>query len=110
MSNNKYKNDDEEREEIIKPSASTRQRFMLEGDKSKLDNPRRELWRWLISYLKPQKLEFFLFFIFLLVATVISALTPIFSANIIDRGIEKCLSYCYNEWNFSNISFNYGDY
>ena len=93
MSNNKYKNDDEEREEIIKPSASTRQRFMLEGDKSKLDNPRRELWRWLISYLKPQKLEFFLFFIFLLVATVISALTPIFSANIIDRGIVTKNAY-----------------
>jgi len=87
MSNNKYKKDDEEREEIIKPSASTRQHFMLEGDKSKLDHPRRELWRWLISYLKPQKLKFFLFFIFLLVATIISSLTPIFSANIIDRGI-----------------------
>ncbi len=87
MSANKYKNDDGEREEIIKPNASTRQRFMLEGDKSKLDHPRKELWRWLISYLKPQKLEFFLFFIFLLVATVISALSPIFSANIIDKGI-----------------------
>ncbi|MFX1298913.1 MAG: hypothetical protein ACFFD2_29140, partial [Promethearchaeota archaeon] len=85
MSSNKY-NDDEEREDIIKPSASTRQRFMLEGDKRKLDHPRKELWRWLISYLKPQKLGFFLFFIFLLVATVISSLTPIFSANIIDRG------------------------
>ncbi|MFX1378805.1 MAG: ABC transporter transmembrane domain-containing protein [Promethearchaeota archaeon] len=87
MSNTKNENDDEEREEIVKPSASTRQRFMLEGDKRKLDHPRRELWRWLISYLKPQKLEFFLFFIFLLLATVISALSPIFSANIIDRGI-----------------------
>ncbi len=93
MSNNKYENDDEEREEIIKPSASTRQRFMLEGDKSKLDHPRKELWRWLISYLKPQKLEFFLYFIFLLVATVISALSPIFSANIIDRGIVTKNTY-----------------
>jgi ABC-type multidrug transport system fused ATPase/permease subunit len=92
MSNNKY-NDDEEREDIIKPSASTRQRFMLEGDKSKLDHPRRALWKWLISYLKPQKFELFLFFIFLLVATVISALTPIFSANIIDSGIVKKNSY-----------------
>ena len=87
MSNNKYNNDDKGREEIIKPSASTRQRFMLEGDKSKLDHPRKQLWRWLISYLKPQKFEFFLFFIFLLVSTMISALTPIFSSNIIDRGI-----------------------
>ncbi len=92
MSNNKY-NDDEEREDIIKPSASTRQRFMLEGDKRKLDHPRRKLWRWLISYLKPQKFTFFLFFIFLLVATVISALTPIFSANIIDKGIVMKNAY-----------------
>jgi len=93
MSNNKYESDDEEREDIIKPSASTRQRFMLEGDKRKLDNPRRELWKWLISYLKPQKLQFFLFFIFLLIATVISALTPIFSANIIDGGIVTKNAY-----------------
>jgi len=93
MSNNKYNNDDEGREEIIKPSASTRQRFMLEGDKSKLDHPRKQLWRWLISYLKPQKFEFFLFFIFLLVSTMISALTPIFSSNIIDRGIVTKNAY-----------------
>ncbi|MFX1593629.1 MAG: ABC transporter transmembrane domain-containing protein, partial [Promethearchaeota archaeon] len=93
MSNNKYNNDDEEREEIIKPSASTRQRFMLEGDKRKLDHPRKELWTWLISYLKPQKLKFFLFFFFLLLATVISALTPIFSANIIDSGIVTKNAY-----------------
>ena len=93
MSNNKYNNDDEGREEIIKPSASTRQRFMLEGDKSKLDHPRKLLWRWLISYLKPQKFEFFLFFIFLLVSTMISALTPIFSSNIIDRGIVTKNAY-----------------
>ncbi|MFX1503845.1 MAG: ABC transporter transmembrane domain-containing protein, partial [Promethearchaeota archaeon] len=89
MSNNKTENDDEEREEIIKPSASTRQRFMLEGDKSRLDHPRKELWRWLISYLKAHKLKFFLFFIFLLISTVISALSPIFSANIIDKGIVR---------------------
>ncbi|MFX0024367.1 MAG: ABC transporter transmembrane domain-containing protein, partial [Candidatus Hermodarchaeota archaeon] len=87
MNNNKDKDDDEEREEIIKPSASTRQRFMLEGDKRKLDHTRKVLWSWLFSYLKPQKLKFLLFFIFLLLATVISALTPVFSANIIDRGI-----------------------
>ncbi|MFW9972615.1 MAG: ABC transporter transmembrane domain-containing protein, partial [Candidatus Odinarchaeota archaeon] len=86
MSNNKY-NDDEEREDIIKPSASTRQRFMLEGDKRKLDHPRRELWRWLISYLRSHKFKFLLFLFFLLIATVISALTPIISANIIDKGI-----------------------
>ncbi|MFW9901735.1 MAG: ABC transporter ATP-binding protein, partial [Candidatus Thorarchaeota archaeon] len=93
MSDNKYKDNDEEREEIIKPSASTRQRFMLEGDKTKLDHPRKELWRWLISYLKPQKSKFILFFIFLLIATIISALSPIFSANIIDKGIVMKNAY-----------------
>jgi ATP-binding cassette subfamily B protein len=78
---------EEEEKEIIKPSASTRQRFMLEGDKSQLDHPRKELWRWLISYLKPSRLKFFLYFFFLLLGTVTSALSPILSANIIDLGI-----------------------
>lgn len=88
MSSNKHKDfDEEEEKDIIKPSASTRHRFMLEGDKSQLDHPRKELWRWLISYLKPTRLKFFLYFIFLLIGTVISALSPIISANIIDRGI-----------------------
>ncbi|MFX1365547.1 MAG: ABC transporter transmembrane domain-containing protein [Promethearchaeota archaeon] len=92
MSNDKHKDDNKE-EDIIKPSASTRQRFMLEGDKAVLDHPRRELWRWMISYLKPQRLKFFLFLFFLLVATIISALNPIFSANIIDKGIVAKNSY-----------------
>ncbi|MFW9987659.1 MAG: ABC transporter transmembrane domain-containing protein [Candidatus Odinarchaeota archaeon] len=86
MSSDKQANDNKE-EDIIKPSASTRQRFMLEGDKSVLDHPRRKLWRWMISYLKPQKFKFFLFFFFLLLSTIISTLNPIFSANIIDKGI-----------------------
>ncbi|MFX0039423.1 MAG: ABC transporter transmembrane domain-containing protein [Promethearchaeota archaeon] len=88
MGKGEDKDDYEEQEkEIIKPSASTRQRFMLEGDKSQLDHPRKELWRWLISYLKPSRLKFFLYFFFLLLGTVISALSPILSANIIDLGI-----------------------
>ncbi|MFX1391767.1 MAG: ABC transporter ATP-binding protein [Promethearchaeota archaeon] len=87
-----HKNDNKE-EDIIKPSASTRQRFMLEGDKSILDHPRRELWRWMISYLKPQRSKFFLFFFFLLVATIISTLNPVFSARIIDKGIVAKNSY-----------------
>ena len=51
--------------EIIKPSASTRHRFMLEGDKSPLDHPRKVLWKWLITYLKPMQLKFLIYFIFL---------------------------------------------
>ncbi len=60
---------------------------MLEGDKSPLNHPRKVLWSWLISYLKPMKLKFLLYFLFLLIGTIITALSPIFSANIIDRGI-----------------------
>ncbi len=94
MSSNKHKDfDEEEEKDIIKPSASTRQRFMLEGDKSQLDHPRKELWRWLISYLRPIRLKFFLYFIFLLIGTVISALSPIISANVIDRGIVAKNAY-----------------
>jgi len=87
MSKNEHKGNDKEEKEIIKPSASTRHRFMLEGDKSPLDHPRKVLWKWLISYLKPMQLKFFLYFIFLLMGTIITALSPIFSAIIIDRGI-----------------------
>jgi len=94
LSSNKHKDfDEEEEKDIIKPSASTRQRFMLEGDKSQLDHPRKELWRWLISYLRPIRLKFFLYFIFLLIGTVISALSPIISANVIDRGIVAKNAY-----------------
>ena len=88
MSNNRHKDDyKEEDKEIIKPSASTRHRFLLEGDKSQLEHPRKDLWKWLISYLKPMWVKFLLFFIFLLIGTVITAISPILSANIIDNGI-----------------------
>ena len=80
-------NHEEEQKEIIQPSASTRHRFMLEGDKSQLDHPRKELWKWLISYLKPMRRKFFVYFILLLIGTIITALSPIISANIIDNGI-----------------------
>lgn len=80
-------NHEEEQKEIIQPSASTRRRFMFEGDKSQLDHPRKDLWKWLISYLKPTRKKFFVYFILLLIGTVITALSPIISAIIIDKGI-----------------------
>jgi ATP-binding cassette subfamily B protein len=66
---------------------------MFEGDKSPLDNPRKILWRWLISYLKPMKFKFFLYFIFLLIGSIITALSPIISANFIDIGIVSKNAY-----------------
>ncbi|UCC19664.1 MAG: ABC transporter ATP-binding protein [Promethearchaeota archaeon] len=60
---------------------------MLEGDKSPLDHPRKVLWNWLLTYLKPLRLKFFIYFIFLLIGTIITSISPILSANIIDRGI-----------------------
>ncbi len=66
---------------------------MLEGDKSPLDHPRKALWNWLIKYLKPMRLKFFIYFIFLLIGTIITALSPILSANIIDRGIVMKNAY-----------------
>ncbi len=78
---------EEEPKEIIKPSASTRRRFMFEGDKSKLEHQRKELWKWIISYLKPFRGKFSLYMVFLLIGTIISALSPIIAARIIDKGI-----------------------
>ncbi|UCC20721.1 MAG: ATP-binding cassette domain-containing protein [Promethearchaeota archaeon] len=60
---------------------------MLEGDKSPLDHSRKILWKWLLTYLKPMRLKFFVYFIFLLIGTIITSISPILSANIIDRGI-----------------------
>jgi len=80
-------NSEEEKKEIIQPSASTRRRFMFEGDKSNLEYPRKTLWKWMFSYLKSFRGKFFLYLVLLLIGTIISALSPIISASIIDRGI-----------------------
>ena len=80
---------DDDQKEIIQPSASTRRRFMLEGDKAKLEYPRKVLRKWLISYLKPYRLKFFLFLFLLLIGTIITSISPLLSASIIDNGIIK---------------------
>jgi len=81
------KNSEEEKKEIIQPSASTRRRFMFAGDKSNLEHPRKTLWKWMFSYLKSFRGKFSLYLVLLLIGTIISALSPIISASIIDRGI-----------------------
>ncbi|MFX1529596.1 MAG: ABC transporter ATP-binding protein [Promethearchaeota archaeon] len=85
--NNEPENEEEEQQEIIKPSATSRPRFMMDFDESKLEHSRATLWRWLFSYLKPFRWKVNLYLIFLLISTIISASTPMITAKIIDKGI-----------------------
>jgi len=57
------------------------------GEKAKLDYPRGTLWRWILSYLRPVAVKYLAFIGLLIVATVISAYTPVLSAMLIDKGI-----------------------
>ncbi len=86
MSNNHNKKEKEEAE-IIQPSASHRPHFFMDSEKKKLEHPRKDLWKWLFSYIIPFKGKFVTFFILLLIGTLITSITPLISANIIDLGI-----------------------
>jgi len=85
MSDNTKKN--EEEKEVIQPSMRSRPHFMMGEGKSKLDHPRRVLWRWLFSYIKPFRTKFISFLILLIIGSLISSITPLISASIIDNGI-----------------------
>ena len=89
MSNNHEDNQKEEEVAIVQPSASQRRGpgFLMDSETKKLEHPRRELWKWLFSYIKPFKWKFLILFILLLIGTLISSITPIISKNIIDLGI-----------------------
>jgi ABC-type multidrug transport system fused ATPase/permease subunit len=85
---NKQENEEEEEpQEIIQPSAGAHHKFMMDFDSIELDNSRSALWRWLFSYLKPFRGKFSLYLIFLLIGTLITAITPLITASIIDKGI-----------------------
>ena len=84
---NTQENEEEEQQEIIQPSASARHGFMMDFESSELEHSRGELWRWLFSYLKPFRRKFSLYLIFLLIGTLITAITPLITASIIDKGI-----------------------
>ena len=86
MSNN-HNNKKEEEVEIIQPSASMRHKFMMDTKNVKLEHPRRELWKWLFSYIKPYKWTFATFLPFMSLSSSCSSIIPIISANIIDYGI-----------------------
>lgn len=83
----KNNEDKEQEQEIIQPTVGMHRRFMMEGEKAKLDNPRRVLWKWLFSYIGPYMGKFILFFIFLLLGTIIQSFIPLIQANMIDYGI-----------------------
>ncbi len=85
--NNKQEKEEEEQQEIIQPSAGGGHKFMMDFESSELEHSRRELWRWLFSYLKPFRGKFSLYLIFLLMGTIITAATPLITASIIDKGI-----------------------
>ncbi|MFX0081619.1 MAG: ABC transporter ATP-binding protein [Candidatus Hodarchaeota archaeon] len=86
---NQEESEQVEEQEIIQPSAVTRPRFMVDFEAIDLEHSRRTLWKWMFSYLSPFKWKFSLFLIMLLAGTLISAITPAMSANIIDRGIIR---------------------
>ncbi len=86
MSNNRE--DKKEENEIIQPSVGMRHGPPMMGSgKSKLEHPRRELWKWLFSYLGRYKWKFVILLILLLIGTLVSSISPIISANIVDYGI-----------------------
>jgi len=81
------KNKEEPEKEIRQPMAGGHGRFLFGEDNKKLDNPRKILWKYLFSYLKPFRRSFMLFTFLLLIGTSIMSISPIISALIIDKGI-----------------------
>jgi len=87
MSNNNQKEKEEEKE-IIQPGVGGMHKgFMMDSGSSKLEHPRRELWKWLFSYLGQYKWKFITLLALLLLGTLVTSISPIISANIIDNGI-----------------------
>jgi ABC-type multidrug transport system fused ATPase/permease subunit len=97
MMSNNHKEKEKEEKEIIQPSVGMQHRFMMDSGKSKLDHPRRELWKWLFSYLGRYRWKFLSFLILLLIGTLVTSVSPIISRGIIDYGIKaKDSSYIIN--------------
>ena len=81
----KFKKEPEK--EIRQPMAGGHGRFLFDEDNKNLDNPRKILWKFLFSYLKPYRGSFILFTLLLLIGSGIQSISPIISANIIDFGV-----------------------
>ncbi|MHA1884907.1 MAG: ABC transporter transmembrane domain-containing protein, partial [Promethearchaeota archaeon] len=83
------KNEEEEQQqEIIQPRAGGGHKFMMDLESIELDHSRSTLWKWLFSYLKPFKGKFTVYLILLLMGTLITSITPLFTRLIIDNGID----------------------
>ncbi|MEJ2248301.1 MAG: ABC transporter ATP-binding protein [Candidatus Lokiarchaeota archaeon] len=59
----------------------------LFGEKAQTKRSRGKLWRWLFSFISKNKWSFIFYFIVLLIGTIISSISPIFTKLIIDNGI-----------------------
>lgn len=57
------------------------------AEKANLEHPRGDLWRWMLSYLRPFKWKYAFYLILLIAATIGTAYTPILTRNLIDQGI-----------------------
>src|SRR5271157_1314131 len=55
--------------------------------KAKTENPRGVLWRWIFSYMSPYWGRYATYFAFLIVATTITAVSPLITLHIIDDAI-----------------------
>jgi ABC-type multidrug transport system fused ATPase/permease subunit len=62
--------------------------MMFTGGKAKLENPRGTLWKWMFSFIKPFSKKYIIFFILMVIGTIIQSVSPLISATIIDSGIE----------------------
>jgi ABC-type multidrug transport system fused ATPase/permease subunit len=60
---------------------------MMMTEKVKLERSRGTLWRWMFSYIFKNKYKFIFFFALLLIGTIISSISPLFTELIIDRAI-----------------------
>ena len=88
MAVNEQKKGVEPEKEIRQPrSGGGFGHMMFDENDKKLNNPRKVLWKFIFSYLKPYRGLFILFLVLLLIGTTIMSVSPIISASIIDKGI-----------------------
>ncbi|NVM37392.1 MAG: ATP-binding cassette domain-containing protein [Candidatus Lokiarchaeota archaeon] len=87
MSVNEQKKKVEPEKKIRQPTSGFQRHFMFDENDKQLNNPRKVLWKFIFSYLKPYRGTFILFLVLLLIGTAIMSLSPIISASIIDNGI-----------------------
>jgi len=91
-----YAEENKERKEEIKinqPSLGSHRRHSFGEGKPDLEHSSKDLWKWMLSYLKSFKWKFVFYTILLLLGTIILTVSPLISATIIDNGIVTKDSY-----------------